>query len=88
MDQDVGRQGKGVFIVIMSDRETRRADGVKLLRNYTQNIDTLESLAGVQNVLQCHGMSTPPWSLQYWKLTPSRLIQDCVMSGRRSILQA
>ncbi|TXT04894.1 hypothetical protein VHUM_03977 [Vanrija humicola] len=26
-----------------------------LLRNYTQNIDTLESLAGVNNVLQCHG---------------------------------
>lgn len=25
------------------------------LQNYTQNIDTLESLAGVKNVLQCHG---------------------------------
>ncbi|KZT21202.1 SIR2-domain-containing protein [Neolentinus lepideus HHB14362 ss-1] len=30
-------------------------DKGKLLRNYTQNIDTLETLAGVQNVLQCHG---------------------------------
>ncbi|RDB15806.1 NAD-dependent protein deacetylase hst1 [Hypsizygus marmoreus] len=27
----------------------------QLLRNYTQNIDTLETLAGVQRVLQCHG---------------------------------
>ncbi|KAJ3176827.1 NAD-dependent protein deacetylase sirtuin-1 [Geranomyces variabilis] len=27
----------------------------KLLRNYTQNIDTLEQLAGIKNVVQCHG---------------------------------
>lgn len=27
----------------------------RLLRNYTQNIDTLEQVAGIQNVLQCHG---------------------------------
>ena len=27
----------------------------KLLRNYTQNIDTLEQVAGIKNVLQCHG---------------------------------
>ncbi|KAL2083629.1 hypothetical protein ACEWY4_021402 [Coilia grayii] len=27
----------------------------KLLRNYTQNIDTLEQAAGVQRVIQCHG---------------------------------
>ncbi|KAF9564294.1 SIR2-domain-containing protein [Agrocybe pediades] len=30
-------------------------DKGKLLRNYTQNIDTLETLAGVKKVLQCHG---------------------------------
>ncbi|RPD64181.1 SIR2-domain-containing protein [Lentinus tigrinus ALCF2SS1-7] len=30
-------------------------DKGKLLRNYTQNIDTLETLAGVQRVVQCHG---------------------------------
>lgn len=28
----------------------------KLLRNYTQNIDTLEQVAGISNVIQCHGM--------------------------------
>ncbi|KAJ3149348.1 NAD-dependent protein deacetylase sirtuin-1 [Geranomyces michiganensis] len=27
----------------------------QLLRNYTQNIDTLEQLAGIKNVVQCHG---------------------------------
>jgi len=27
----------------------------KLLRNYTQNIDTLEQVAGIENVIQCHG---------------------------------
>ncbi|CAG5117926.1 unnamed protein product, partial [Candidula unifasciata] len=27
----------------------------KLLRNYTQNIDTLEQVAGIQRVVQCHG---------------------------------
>ncbi|KAI9480094.1 SIR2-domain-containing protein [Coemansia mojavensis] len=27
----------------------------KLLRNYTQNIDTLEHVQGIQNVLNCHG---------------------------------
>jgi NAD-dependent deacetylase sirtuin 1 len=26
-----------------------------LLRNYTQNIDTLEQVAGIEKVLQCHG---------------------------------
>ncbi|KAI8603647.1 hypothetical protein EDD21DRAFT_368485 [Dissophora ornata] len=30
-------------------------DHGKLLRNYTQNIDTLEQKAGIQRVLQCHG---------------------------------
>lgn len=27
----------------------------KLLRNYTQNIDTLEQVAGITKVIQCHG---------------------------------
>ncbi|KAF9901659.1 NAD-dependent histone deacetylase sir2 [Linnemannia zychae] len=36
------------FIKLLEDRG-------KLLRNYTQNIDTLEQQAGIHNVLQCHG---------------------------------
>lgn len=27
----------------------------KLLRNYTQNIDTIELTAGIKNIIQCHG---------------------------------
>ncbi len=27
----------------------------KLLRNFTQNIDTLEQVAGIEKVIQCHG---------------------------------
>lgn len=27
----------------------------KLLRNYTQNIDTLEGVAGIERVVYCHG---------------------------------
>ena len=27
----------------------------KLLRNYSQNIDTLEQVAGIRNVIECHG---------------------------------
>lgn len=27
----------------------------KLLRNYTQNIDTLEKVAGINRVVECHG---------------------------------
>ena len=27
----------------------------RLCRNYTQNIDTLEQVAGIKNVIQCHG---------------------------------
>ncbi|KAG0263046.1 NAD-dependent histone deacetylase sir2 [Actinomortierella ambigua] len=36
------------FIRLLEERGT-------LLRNYTQNIDTLEQKAGIKNVLQCHG---------------------------------
>lgn len=30
-------------------------DKGKLLRNYTQNIDTLENTAGIERVVYCHG---------------------------------
>ncbi|EJU03647.1 SIR2-domain-containing protein [Dacryopinax primogenitus] len=36
------------FIKLLEDKS-------KLLRNYTQNIDTLETVAGVKKVLNCHG---------------------------------
>ncbi|EJW69884.1 hypothetical protein WUBG_19210, partial [Wuchereria bancrofti] len=31
-------------------------DSGKLLRNYTQNIDTLEQVAGIKRIVQCHGI--------------------------------
>ncbi|ORX67376.1 SIR2-domain-containing protein [Linderina pennispora] len=36
------------FVKMLEDKE-------KLLRNYTQNIDTLEHVEGIKNVLNCHG---------------------------------
>ncbi|KAJ1661220.1 NAD-dependent histone deacetylase sir2, partial [Coemansia sp. RSA 25] len=36
------------FIKLLEDKE-------KLLRNYTQNIDTLEHVQGIKSVLNCHG---------------------------------
>ncbi|KAJ2689432.1 NAD-dependent histone deacetylase sir2 [Coemansia spiralis] len=36
------------FIKLLEEKE-------KLLRNYTQNIDTLEHVQGIKNVLNCHG---------------------------------
>ena len=35
----------------------------KLLRNFTQNIDTLEQVAGIEKVVQCHGECTR-WQLE------------------------
>ena len=40
----------------------------KLLRNYTQNIDTLEQVAGIENVIQCHGSFATGRS---WSQVPS-----------------
>ncbi|XP_017475416.1 PREDICTED: NAD-dependent histone deacetylase Sir2-like [Rhagoletis zephyria] len=36
------------FIKLLEEKQ-------KLLRNYTQNIDTLEKVAGIKNVIECHG---------------------------------
>ena len=38
-----------MFIKMLEDKG-------KLLRNYTQNIDTLENIAGINRVVQCHGI--------------------------------
>ena len=32
-------------------------DNGQLLRNFTQNIDTLEKQTGIQRVVECHGIS-------------------------------
>ncbi|OXG14401.1 NAD-dependent histone deacetylase SIR2 [Cryptococcus neoformans Tu259-1] len=51
-----------------------------LLRNYTQNIDTLESLAGVERVLQCHGSFKSASCLRCKHRVPGRTIEPYIMS--------
>ncbi|ODN87740.1 NAD-dependent histone deacetylase SIR2 [Cryptococcus wingfieldii CBS 7118] len=51
-----------------------------LLRNYTQNIDTLESLAGVSKVLQCHGSFKTASCLRCKTRHPGRFIEPHIMA--------
>nr|XP_019046968.1 NAD-dependent histone deacetylase SIR2 [Kwoniella bestiolae CBS 10118]OCF25898.1 NAD-dependent histone deacetylase SIR2 [Kwoniella bestiolae CBS 10118] len=51
-----------------------------LLRNYTQNIDTLESLAGVEKVLQCHGSFKTASCLRCKNRVPGQTIEPFIMS--------
>ncbi|WWD00791.1 hypothetical protein V866_007726 [Kwoniella sp. B9012] len=55
-------------------------DKGKLLRNYTQNIDTLESLAGVEKVLQCHGSFKTASCLRCKTRVPGQNIEPFIMS--------
>jgi NAD-dependent histone deacetylase SIR2 len=52
----------------------------QLLRNYTQNIDTLESLAGVDKVLQCHGSFKTASCLRCKDRMPGSAIEPYIMS--------
>lgn len=46
----------GLFVPSVSHRFIGHLESQnRLLRNYTQNIDTLESAAGITRVVQCHG---------------------------------
>lgn len=54
----------------------------KLLRNYTQNIDTLERVAGIKNVIECHG-SFATASCTRCKYTVDAIdIQDEILNQR------
>ncbi|XP_046392841.1 NAD-dependent protein deacetylase sirtuin-1 [Ischnura elegans] len=49
----------------------------KLLRNYTQNIDTLEKVAGIQNVIECHGsFATASCTRCKFKVTANEIRKD------------
>lgn len=50
----------------------------KLLRNYTQNIDTLEMKAGVQNLIQCHGSFATFTCLKCGKKYPANQFEDLI----------
>ncbi|KAF9054612.1 DHS-like NAD/FAD-binding domain-containing protein [Panaeolus papilionaceus] len=63
------------FIKLIEDRG-------KLLRNYTQNIDTLETLAGVKNVLQCHGSFATASCLQCRRKVNGKEIEADILTQK------
>ncbi|KAJ7155395.1 SIR2-domain-containing protein [Mycena crocata] len=54
----------------------------QVLRNYTQNIDTLETLAGVQRVLQCHGSFATATCLLCRRQVPGSEIEADIMAQK------
>ncbi|KAJ8594771.1 DHS-like NAD/FAD-binding domain-containing protein [Rhizopogon salebrosus TDB-379] len=54
-------------------------DRGKLLRNYTQNIDTLETLTGITRVLQCHGSFATATCIQCRRRVPGIEIEKDIM---------
>ncbi|MBW0494587.1 hypothetical protein O181_034302 [Austropuccinia psidii MF-1] len=53
----------------------------KLLRNYTQNIDTLETRVGVENVVQCHGSFATFTCLKCLHKFPGQQFEDSISQG-------
>ena len=51
-------------------------------QNYTQNIDTLETQAGVQRVLQCHGSFATASCLNCRVRVPGTVIEDDILHHR------
>lgn len=51
----------------------------RLLRNYTQNIDTLEQQAGIERVIQCHGSFATATCLRCSRRAPSTEIEKDIM---------
>lgn len=54
----------------------------KLLRNYTQNIDSLETVAGVEAVFACHGSFATASCMDCGKKVPGSMIKDDAINGR------
>ncbi|KAL1117544.1 hypothetical protein AAG570_003860 [Ranatra chinensis] len=50
----------------------------KLLRNYTQNIDTLEKVAGIERVVECHGSFATATCTRCGHSVPSEVIRETV----------
>ncbi|PVU98691.1 hypothetical protein BB559_001358 [Furculomyces boomerangus] len=63
------------FIKLLEDKS-------KLLRNYTQNIDTLEQSTGIKNVLNCHGSFATATCIRCGYKCPGNDIKKYVMSQR------
>merc|ERR1719189_2761287 len=56
--------------------------GKKLLRNYTQNIDTLEQEAGISKVVQCHGSFATASCTDCKLQVPSDAIREDIFERR------
>ena len=54
----------------------------KLLRNYSQNIDTLEAVAGIENVVNCHGSFATATCLSCGRKYSSDDIREDIMAQR------
>jgi NAD-dependent histone deacetylase SIR2 len=52
------------------------------MQNYTQNIDTLETLAGVKRVLQCHGSFATASCVQCRQKVQGTDIEDDILNRR------
>lgn len=63
------------FIKLLEDKD-------KLLRNYTQNIDTLEHAAGVRRVLQCHGSFASATCIQCGEHVAGDAIREDILAQR------
>ncbi|KZT59502.1 SIR2-domain-containing protein [Calocera cornea HHB12733] len=63
------------FIKLLEDKG-------KLLRNYTQNIDTLETVTGVKNVLNCHGSFATASCITCGTQYPGEEIRDDIFAER------
>jgi len=63
------------FIKLLEEKE-------KLLRNYTQNIDTLECKAGIKRVMHCHGSFATASCIQCTHRVDCSSIRDQVLSGQ------
>ncbi|KAF9430709.1 NAD-dependent histone deacetylase sir2 [Podila epigama] len=59
----------------------------KLLRNYTQNIDTLEQKAGIHNVLQCHGSFATARCIRCKRHVDGAMIEDSIMKQQVAYCQ-
>ncbi|KZV93138.1 SIR2-domain-containing protein, partial [Exidia glandulosa HHB12029] len=63
------------FIKLLEDKNI-------LLRNYTQNIDTLEHAAGVRRVLQCHGSFATATCVQCGEHVAGQAIEADILAQR------
>ena len=65
-----------------------RDRGAYRVQNYTQNIDTLETLAGVQRVVQCHGSFATASCINCRVRVPGSEIADDIMNQEVPVCKA